>query len=79
MAAAKTSVDVAVERRLRKALLAEFPEHGFLGEETPPIRLDAEFVWALGTGTSLMLLDLQAEWHHLGDADFVTISAGLGF
>ncbi|HPF33795.1 MAG TPA: hypothetical protein P5571_03390 [Candidatus Krumholzibacteria bacterium] len=40
---------------------------------------DAEFVWALGTGTSLMLLDLQAEWHHLGDADFVTISAGLGF
>lgn len=40
---------------------------------------DAEFVWALGTGTSLLLLDLQAEWHHLGDADFVTISAGLGF
>jgi len=40
---------------------------------------DAEFAWAVGTGTSLLLLDLQAEWHHLGDVDFVTISAGVGF
>lgn len=40
---------------------------------------DAEFAWALGTGTRLMILDLQAEWHHLGDVDFLTISAGLGF
>lgn len=42
-----TSVDVAVEKRLSRALLAEFPEHGFLGEESPPTRLDADFVWVV--------------------------------
>jgi fructose-1,6-bisphosphatase/inositol monophosphatase family enzyme len=42
-----TSVDVAVEERLRALIAARFPAHGILGEEQPPVRPDAEFQWIL--------------------------------
>jgi len=39
--------DRAIERRLRQRIAARFPDHGVLGEEEGPTRLDAEHVWAL--------------------------------
>lgn len=42
-----TRVDLAVEARLRRVLLGRHPEHGFLGEESSPERLDAPFVWVV--------------------------------
>ncbi|MBK8977005.1 MAG: inositol monophosphatase [Planctomycetes bacterium] len=42
-----TAVDVAAEARLRELLLGEYPEHGFLGEESEPVRLDAPLVWCV--------------------------------
>ncbi len=42
-----TKTDIAAERRARKLLLAAHPEHGFLGEETEPVRADADFVWVI--------------------------------
>lgn len=40
-----TASDVAIERRLVRFLLARHPTHGFVGEETRPVRPDAELVW----------------------------------
>ena len=40
-----TDVDRAVEAALRAAIAAAFPEHGVIGEEYPPTRPDAEWVW----------------------------------
>ncbi len=42
-----TSVDVAVEARLRTLIAARFPTHGILGEEQPPTRPQADFQWIL--------------------------------
>ena len=42
-----TGVDVAAERRLRRLLLAEHPDHGFLGEESGATALDAPYVWVV--------------------------------
>ena len=40
-----TAADVAIERRVRSFLRGRHPEHGFLGEETQPVRLDADLLW----------------------------------
>jgi myo-inositol-1(or 4)-monophosphatase len=40
-----TEVDIDAEHRLRDLLLGRFPDHGFLGEETEPVRPTAERVW----------------------------------
>lgn len=42
-----TSVDVACERTLRTALRRLHPEAGFLGEETPSMALDRDWVWVV--------------------------------
>ncbi|MCA8941908.1 MAG: inositol monophosphatase [Planctomycetes bacterium] len=42
-----TETDVAAERKLGKMLLSRYPDHGFLGEETKAVRLDAEYVWVV--------------------------------
>lgn len=42
-----TALDRAIEQRLRERIEARFPEHGILGEELGPVRLDAEAVWVL--------------------------------
>jgi len=42
-----TSVDVAVEQRLREMIGAQFPEHGILGEELSAVNADAPFQWIL--------------------------------
>lgn len=42
-----TSVDVAVEQRLRELIGVQFPEHGILGEELPAANADAPFQWIL--------------------------------
>jgi fructose-1,6-bisphosphatase/inositol monophosphatase family enzyme len=31
-----TSVDLAVEKQLRRMIIEQFPDHGILGEEFPP-------------------------------------------
>jgi len=40
-----TAIDRAVEVRLREMVAERFPQHGFIGEEFPPDRPDAECVW----------------------------------
>lgn len=42
-----TEIDQHVERRLREAIGARFPDHGVLGEEYESTGLDAEWVWVL--------------------------------
>jgi histidinol phosphatase-like enzyme (inositol monophosphatase family) len=42
-----TKIDQEVERKLRSFINQEYPEHGCLGEEQPPLRLEAEFVWVI--------------------------------
>ena len=42
-----TALDRAIEQRLRERIEARFPQHGILGEEFGPVRLDAEAVWVL--------------------------------
>ena len=53
----------------------------FPGAEIGGVDLDPEkeFTMVIGTGTKLALLEIKGLWHHLGDTNFVTISAGLGF
>ncbi len=60
--------------------------HGGLGYALPSVKFngidlkpDNEAVIVIGTGTKLALLEVKALWHHVGDSNFVTISAGLGF
>jgi fructose-1,6-bisphosphatase/inositol monophosphatase family enzyme len=42
-----TTADLAVERALRRAITRAFPDHGIVGEEFPPLRLDSPFQWIL--------------------------------
>lgn len=42
-----TELDLAIEKRLRERITKRFPEHGILGEEFAPARVDAEWVWTL--------------------------------
>jgi len=60
--------------------------HGGLGYAFPSAEIggvdlepDTDVVIVIGTGMKLALLEVKALWHHVGDASFVTISAGLGF
>lgn len=42
-----TSLDVAIEVRLRERIAKRYPDHGVLGEEAEPTALDADLVWVL--------------------------------
>jgi myo-inositol-1(or 4)-monophosphatase len=42
-----TEADRGAERLMREMIARRFPDHGILGEEFGPERLDAEFVWVL--------------------------------
>ena len=42
-----TTVDRAVEERLRERITALFPDHGILGDEVDAVGLDREFLWVL--------------------------------
>lgn len=42
-----TSLDLAIEQRLRERIAKRFPNHGILGEEGEPTAIDAELVWVL--------------------------------
>ncbi|MBU0741635.1 hypothetical protein KKA85_13325 [bacterium] len=53
-----------------------FPSAEVGGVDLDP---DTEFTIVIGTGTKFALLEIKGLWHHLGDTDFLTISAGLGF
>ncbi len=40
-----TQADIECEQAIRAMLLAQFPEHGFYGEETGRTKDDAEYLW----------------------------------
>lgn len=40
-----TQADVECEQAIRDVILSAFPEHGFYGEETGQIQVDADFLW----------------------------------
>jgi len=42
-----TIADRTIERLLRERIAAAFPDHGVLGEEEGPDRLEAEYLWVL--------------------------------
>lgn len=42
-----TSADKAVEAALREQIETSYPEHGIIGEEFPPVRPDADWVWII--------------------------------
>lgn len=42
-----TSVDRAVEARMREIIASEYPDHGILGEEGEAHAPDSEFVWVI--------------------------------
>jgi histidinol phosphatase-like enzyme (inositol monophosphatase family) len=42
-----TDTDRRIEQRLRERIESAFPDHGILGEEYGPSRVDAEHVWVL--------------------------------
>lgn len=42
-----TAADRAAEEAMRALIRDTFPEHGILGEEQAPERIDAEYVWVL--------------------------------
>lgn len=42
-----TSLDLAIETRMRNRIAAAFPDHGIWGEEFEASRLDARWVWTL--------------------------------
>jgi myo-inositol-1(or 4)-monophosphatase len=42
-----TAADRGAEKLMREMIARRFPDHGILGEEFGPDRLDAEFVWVL--------------------------------
>ena len=42
-----TSVDQAVEDRMREIIAAEYPDHGILGEERKAYAADRELVWVI--------------------------------
>jgi inositol-phosphate phosphatase / L-galactose 1-phosphate phosphatase / histidinol-phosphatase len=42
-----TAADRAAETAMRALIESTYPEHGVVGEEFPPMRADAEYVWIL--------------------------------
>jgi inositol-phosphate phosphatase/L-galactose 1-phosphate phosphatase/histidinol-phosphatase len=52
-----TEVDKLAERTVRELVTATFPDHGVIGEEFPPLRPDADYVWVVDPldGTKLYL------------------------
>ena len=42
-----TAVDLRIEARLRRILVAAHPDHGFLGEESGATDAEADFVWVV--------------------------------
>ncbi|MCX7384652.1 MAG: hypothetical protein NT133_25270, partial [Alphaproteobacteria bacterium] len=42
-----TDTDKAVEEAVRAEILRAYPTHGIHGEEFPPVRLDADYVWVI--------------------------------
>ena len=40
-----TELDALIEARLREKIERRYPQHGILGEEGDPTRIDAEYVW----------------------------------
>jgi fructose-1,6-bisphosphatase/inositol monophosphatase family enzyme len=42
-----TSVDLAVEKQLRRTIVEQFPEHGIVGEEFPPHLPSAAYQWIM--------------------------------
>ena len=42
-----TDADREVERRLRQLIEADFPDHGIVGEEFPPVRPASAFQWIM--------------------------------
>lgn len=42
-----TAADRAVEEALRAQILAQFPDHGVIGEEFGPHQADADYLWVL--------------------------------
>jgi inositol-phosphate phosphatase/L-galactose 1-phosphate phosphatase/histidinol-phosphatase len=42
-----TVADRDTEARMRALIEGRFPDHGIIGEEFPPLRADAEYVWTL--------------------------------
>lgn len=42
-----TVADVETEQKIKEAITAVFPEHGFYGEETGQSNVDAEYVWLI--------------------------------
>ncbi len=42
-----TEVDIAAERAIKQRLQAQFPEHGFYGEELGRESADAEYLWLI--------------------------------
>jgi len=55
--------------------------YAFPGAEVNGVDLDpdTEFAVVFGAGTKFALFEIKGLWHHLGDTDFLSISAGLGF
>ncbi|MBC8423428.1 hypothetical protein H8E07_04835 [bacterium] len=52
------------------------PDADVGGQDLDP---DSEFTFVIGTGTNFALLEIKGLWHHLGDTNFISLSAGLGF
>ena len=43
-----TDADIASQEAVRKAVLSDFPDHGFLGEESPDLsQLEKEYCWVV--------------------------------
>ncbi len=59
-----TIADRETEQALRQMVKLAYPAHGLLGEEFPPERADAEFVWIFdpidGTKSSITRLSVSA-------------------
>jgi histidinol phosphatase-like enzyme (inositol monophosphatase family) len=55
-----TSVDLAVEDRMREIIAAEHPDHGIIGEERKAYAPDSEFLWVIDPidGTLAFLADI---------------------
>lgn len=43
----QTQQDIEVEKIISECLKREFPQHGFLSEESQPINIDREYVWVV--------------------------------
>ncbi len=72
-----TEVDRAVETALREAIRRAYPAHGVIGEEFPPDRPDAEWVWIIdpldGTREFIQGLPLFGTLIALAHADKIVL------